>query len=273
MNTQNQKSTLKLLLIFMTCFATLVIFGKEISIISFNNFYGMFDEEDKSVGIAKFVSAVRNQVKAANGNAIIETAGDNYQGTALSVLTHGAPVNDSSMGYWITKSMAHNTDSQIAFINSGGIRDVIHKGEITIEDIYNVAPFDNKIVTMKLSGKDLKRVVEHCFGQGDWKGDMCGPFYGLKVKYDSSAKYGDRVLSMSLLDNKPIEMDKLYTVTAIDFIYTGGCRFDFKGAIDVKQTKKTWRNLLIDAVKKQKVLKPDVPNNILLDHKQLKKVA
>jgi len=54
MNTQ--KSTLKMLLIFMTCFVTVIIFAKEISIISFNDFHGRFDEENKSVGIAKFAS-------------------------------------------------------------------------------------------------------------------------------------------------------------------------------------------------------------------------
>ena len=514
-------TTQKLLLIIFTCFISLLIFAKEIAVISFNDYHGRFVEVDKSVGLAKFATAVKDQVKAVDGNAIVVSGGDNYQGTALSVLTHGAPVNDlmkeldvklsavgnhefdwgqkyfkiwqkngnftylacnvfnsktgelvdwakpykiievdgvkvafigiateetmyivqksrlkgiiidkdissaqkwidylkagkapkgkpdviialthlasyqdektgkitgdelvkictktkgldavisahthkyvcgevnnipvvqamwggealavlkialtdnnvlesikpkvirlykiadqlkpdketeaildkykkiypsifkvigkaegemsqdaegndSPMGYWITKSMALETDTQIAFINSGGIRDEIRKGNITVEDIFNVSPFDNKIVTMKLSGKDLQRVVEHCFGHGSWKNDMFGQFYGLKVNYDSSAKYGDKVLSMSLLNDKPIEMNQYYTVSAIDFIYTGGDKFDFKGAKDVKITKKLLRNLLIDAVKKQKILKPDVPGYILQDQKGLEKAA
>ncbi len=515
--------TRKLFLVIVTCFISLLIFAKEISIISFNDYHGRFVEVDKSVGLAKFATAVKDQVKAADGNAIVVSGGDNYQGTALSVLTHGAPVNDlikelgvklsavgnhefdwgqkyfkiwqkngnftylacnifntktgklvdwakpykilevdgvkvafigistletmyivqksklkgiiidkdvssaqkwidflkagkapegrpdviialthlasyqdektgkitgdelvsictktkgfdvvisahthqyvcgevnkipvvqamwggealavlkitltdnnvlesikpevvrlykiadqlkpdketqaildkykkeypsifkvigkaegemsqdaegndSSMGYWITKSMAQETYTQIAFINSGGIRDEIRKGNITVEDIFNVSPFDNKIVTMKLSGKDLQRVVEHCFGQGQgsWGNDMFGQFYGLKVNYDSSAKYGNKVLSMSLLNNKPIEMNQYYTVSAIDFIYAGGDKFDFKGAKDVIITKKLLRNLLIDAVKKQKTLKPDVPDYILQDGKELEKAA
>ena len=194
-------------------------------------------------------------------------------GEAEGVMSLDTNGSDSPMGYWVTKSIAEKTNSQIAFINLSGVRDIINKGNITIEDIFNVSPFNDKIVTMKLSGTALKRVVEHCFGHGDWKGNLPGQFYGLKVVFDSSKKYGSKVIGMKLLNNEPIELDKYYTVATIAFLHSGGDKFDFTGAKNVKKSKILLRNLLIEAVKKQKIIKPYVPDYILTDKKKLKDAA
>ena len=171
----------------------------------------------------------------------------------------------SEIGAWVTKAMTEQTGTQIAITNSGGLRTGLNKGDIKITDMYGLMPFDNQIMTMKLSGKDLKRVIEHSI-------DGTGEFYGLIVHYDSSKPKGNQVVSMDLLNGKPIEMDNYYTVSTLDFAYNGGDKFDFKGAKDIKDTEETLRDLLIKEVKEEKQIQP-VKLDYLINVAEQKKAA
>ena len=166
-----------------------------------------------------------------------------------SLLKNENGENISGIGSWVTKAITEQADTQIAIVNSGGLRTGLNKGSITITNMYGLMPFDNTILTMKLSGKDLKRVMEHSLGG-------TGEFYGLKVHYDSNAPAGKQIVSMSLLNGKPIEMNKFYSVATLDFAFDGGDKFDFSGAKDVKKTDETLRDLLIKQIKEKKTIHP-----------------
>jgi len=64
-----------------------------VDIYSINDFHGALAESGKNVGMAKLVSAV-NAHREENPNTIVVSAGDNYQGSAMSNLTYGEPVSD-----------------------------------------------------------------------------------------------------------------------------------------------------------------------------------
>lgn len=72
------------------------IVSNTVDIILFNDFHGNLAEDvserGKNLGIAKIVSYVNEAVKK-NPNTIVVSGGDNYQGTAMSNLTYGAPVS------------------------------------------------------------------------------------------------------------------------------------------------------------------------------------
>ena len=67
-----------------------------VDVLLFNDFHGNVAEEisekGKNIGMAKMVAYVNEAVKN-NPNTIVVAGGDNYQGTAMSNLTHGAPVS------------------------------------------------------------------------------------------------------------------------------------------------------------------------------------
>ncbi len=65
---------------------------KVLQILSFNDFHGALAEGSKDMGWAKMVGAV-NALRAENANTLVVSAGDNFQGTAMSNLTYGEPVN------------------------------------------------------------------------------------------------------------------------------------------------------------------------------------
>ncbi|MBB6697986.1 5'-nucleotidase C-terminal domain-containing protein [Clostridium algidicarnis] len=161
-------------------------------------------------------------------------------------LTHDRDEGLSVLGQFTTKLMAEAAGVQIGITNGGGIRTPIEKGSITMGKMYEVFPFDNTLVTMKLKGFDLKRVIEHGIMPD---GFGWGQFYGIKVYYDKDAKAGERITSMRLLDGTPIDMEKYYTVVTNDFMYDKGDNYDFSGAMDVVDTGEPIRDSMVKIIR------------------------
>ncbi|RXI56565.1 LysM peptidoglycan-binding domain-containing protein [Clostridium tetani] len=66
---------------------------KTINIVTLNDYHGVVKEAGKDVGIAKFIGNM-DEFKKENPNTIVLGAGDLFQGTALSNLNYGAPINE-----------------------------------------------------------------------------------------------------------------------------------------------------------------------------------
>ena len=67
--------------------------AKTVDILTFNDFHGNVEEGGKNPGMAKVVGYIK-EWEEKNPNTVVVSGGDNYQGTAISNLTHGAPVTD-----------------------------------------------------------------------------------------------------------------------------------------------------------------------------------
>ncbi len=57
------------------------------------------------------------------------------------------------------RAMAEMTGSQFAFINQGGVRDALPKGRLMARHVWNVMPFDNKVVVGTFKGRQLPDAV------------------------------------------------------------------------------------------------------------------
>lgn len=161
-------------------------------------------------------------------------------------LSHDRWSGLSPLGQFITKYMTEISDVQIGITNGGGLRRPLNAGDITVGDMWEVMPFDNTIVTMELKGSDLKRVIENGIMNENigWV-----QFYGLKVYYDKTKEFGERITSMRLLDGTKIHMDKYYTVVTNDFMYANGDNYDFNGAQNVVDTGTAIRDVIIEKLK------------------------
>lgn len=54
-----------------------------------------------------------------------------------------------------------NVDADVSIYNSGGIRNSFNKGDITLEDVYAVYPFDNVLTILTMKGSDLKTLFNY----------------------------------------------------------------------------------------------------------------
>ncbi len=93
-----------------------------IDIVSFNDFHGNLaedtSEKGKNIGMAKMIGAV-NGYLATNPNTVVVSGGDNYQGSAMSNLTQGAPVNSmfKAMGVEVSAVGNHEFDWGTSYMN------------------------------------------------------------------------------------------------------------------------------------------------------------
>lgn len=116
---------------------------------------------------------------------------------------------------------AAGKDTQLALTNSGGIRDEIPSGAITMGSIISAFPFPNELATMDLTGKQLRALMEH---SASLSNGVLQVSKGLEMKYDSSKPIGQRVVVLTL-NGKPIEDATVYHIATQSFLADGGDGF------------------------------------------------
>ena len=92
---------------------------KEIVILSINDFHGALAPAGKNVGAVKLVDALKTEKAKNPEGTIIVSAGDNYQGSAMSNLMYGEPVSAvfKEMGIELSAVGNHEFDWGINRIN------------------------------------------------------------------------------------------------------------------------------------------------------------
>lgn len=59
----------------------------------------------------------------------------------------------------IENVMIETSQVKFAYYNKGGIRDIIPKGKVTARHIWNLEPFGNTLVTLRIKGKQIKQIL------------------------------------------------------------------------------------------------------------------
>ena len=155
-------------------------------------------------------------------------------------LARGTPLHrsESALGNFIADVQLDQTaasGAQIAFMNPGGLRDDLlvadqfgtePPGVVTLGEANAVQPFANGVVTMTLTGAQIKQVLEE-----QWQpAGSSRPFLALGVSagfffsYDAARAAGDRIVSITL-DCAPLDPNASYRVTVNSFLAAGGDNF------------------------------------------------
>jgi len=93
-------------------------------------------------------------------------------------------------------------DADVSITNSGGIRQDIPQGEITLKTIVGLLPFENSIVLIELKGSELIECIDNYLIGGM-----------------------TTVGGYKLSDGTPIEADKTYRVLTTDYLYSADDEF------------------------------------------------
>jgi 5'-nucleotidase len=116
----------------------------------------------------------------------------------------------------------------IAFMNPGGIRtDLLKKegGKVTYAELFVVQPFSNALVTMDLTGTQIKVLLEQQWTNQP-KPRILQVSKGFTYTWDNARSVGDRVLADSIkLNGHALSMAMTYRVTVNSFLADGGDGF------------------------------------------------
>ncbi|MCA6120202.1 bifunctional metallophosphatase/5'-nucleotidase [Bradyrhizobium sp. WSM 1738] len=116
----------------------------------------------------------------------------------------------------------------IAFTNPGGVRtDITRKedGAVTYADLFASQPFRNQLVTLTLTGKQIKDMLEQ-----QWldpkRPRILQVSRGFSYAWDNGKPDGERVLAERMsLNGQPIDPAASYRVTVNNFLFVGGDGF------------------------------------------------
>lgn len=102
--------------------------------------------------------------------------------------------------------------ADLSIMNKGGIRNSLAAGEITKGEIIDIAPFNNSIVVLDITGKDL---LENLGIMAAQEGN--GVSRNVRVLYDPATKQ----INSATINGTPIDPDRHYRLATIDYLAAG----------------------------------------------------
>jgi len=191
------------------------------------------DATGEDPAVLKTVAGFNADVERAMGRVIGEAAGD------LSFSPEGL---DSPIGNWGCDVTREVTGAQLAFQNTKGIRAEIKAGQVRLRDVYQAVPFDNTIVTMRLTGAQLKRML----AENIWNGRSLMQVSGLEVEFKPSAGHPSEL--RLLREGREIGPEEEFSVATNSYLAGGGDGGSvFSEGRDIRDTTLQVRDTLIKA--------------------------
>ncbi len=166
-----------------------------------NAFYGMNPDARATL----FLAPYREKVDSVMGPVVGEAAHDMAARRPESDLSNLLP--DILM--WAAKD--YNEKPVFGVYNVGGIRAALSKGKVTYGDVLDIAPFENKICFLTLTGDkvmELFRQIAHHGGEG--------VSHGVELVITSDGR-----LKSARLNGETVDPQRSYRITTIDYLAQG----------------------------------------------------
>lgn len=144
---------------------------------------------------------------------------------------------ETNLGDLCADAMRSSMDADIGYVNGGGIRSNISSGDVTFNDLLSVFPFNNTVVSAKISGQAINDMLEMAMMK--WPGeDGCFPHLSgitlsVNTNIPSSVQVNEleefqgvsgeyRVHDIKVYNREtkiyePIVLDKQYTIAAANY--------------------------------------------------------
>lgn len=163
------------------------------------------------------------------------------------------------LGTLVAQSLIEFTDSDMAIINSGGIREMLPRGPITVGRVFSILPFDNTVVTLNMRGRDIAAMFDYlCRNYGAITGYQYG---GVTCTFD----VGNRKVVDLKIGGAAIEPEKTYRVVTISYLTDGNQNGNelFANATGKKDDGYYYREAFLEYVRRHHVVEmPEVPSPI-----------
>lgn len=130
--------------------------------------------------------------------------------------------------------------------NYGGLRvPSVAAGDLTVGDIYEIMPFDNKLVLLTLDGKTTQQLLDRIAAYGGWP-----------VSSNLSMHIQDDKAIDIMIKDEPFDPNKSYRVALPDYTANGGDRCYFLKGIPQQDNGKLIRDLIIEYLKNNRSTEP-----------------
>ncbi|MDR1737425.1 MAG: 5'-nucleotidase C-terminal domain-containing protein [Candidatus Symbiothrix sp.] len=159
-------------------------------------------------------------------------------GTSKQTLTKGFP--QSLLSNFAADAMQQLAEERwqtvdFSVLNMGGLRTSINKGAITVGNIYEVFPFENKLVLVEMRGSAVRELFEAFALKG-----------GQGVSSTVRFVIKNQALSSLSIRGKALEDNRIYRVATVDYLADGNDGMDaFLQADQRRNSHETFRALML----------------------------
>ncbi|MBT3169309.1 MAG: bifunctional metallophosphatase/5'-nucleotidase [Candidatus Cloacimonetes bacterium] len=196
---------------------------------------------------------------------VAETGMNDVIGEAAVHLSKAGVGPQNVIGNVVCEAMKEFTDADFAFMNLGGIRADIGRGPITYRDVFDVMPFDNKIVMFEVDGNFLKEIIEM---------RVSGSRHGLRVAginvVINKKRESYNRISKLLIGGEEWKADKIYKIVTTDFLLQGNAGLVLLTKIPEEQItryEKDLRDAIVEYIKNNSPVTMEIDNRWKYDDK------
>jgi 2',3'-cyclic-nucleotide 2'-phosphodiesterase (5'-nucleotidase family) len=135
----------------------------------------------------------------------------------------------------------------LAITNGGGLRkNEISEGVLTANDIFELLPFENALITLDLTGEQLRRFLDIVVSHRDAQA-------GARITYRTNEKKQNEIVSVKLGSagvEKEIDPKAIYTIVTIDYLVKRGGEYSvLQEGKNVQPLGLSMRDAVLDYVK------------------------
>ncbi|MEO8450942.1 MAG: 5'-nucleotidase C-terminal domain-containing protein [Gemmatimonadota bacterium] len=146
---------------------------------------------------------------------LVDSLADRPVAVMAAPLPRSSP--DLALGRLLAETQRVAAGADVGMMNSGGIRADLPAGPVTYGQLFEVEPFQNRVLRLTIPGRTLRAVVEHTLGSGH-----PAAFAGLVIRSDSTRPPGRRVVDLRLGSGRAVRDGAWYTLGVSDFLASGG---------------------------------------------------
>jgi len=193
--------------------------------------------------IARLLEPYQKTLDQTLQTVLGQAAGDLLRSTAW----------ESHLGNLVADAVRAKTGTEISLITPADPQMGIPKGPITSRTLFEVLPSEKTVVTMRLNGAQIKRILGRTM--------LC--VSGVRVKLDPAKPEGKRLVSVRLENGTPLRDKDFYTVTTNDYLLMGGDGFtEFAGGADVEDTGILLRDAVAEHIARLGTVSPHLDGRI-----------
>ena len=171
--------------------------------------------EDPKVAalVADYVRRLESETNRVVGRTLVDLNGE------LQVVR----ARETNFGDLLADLARKQTGADVAFVNGGAIRGTIPAGAVTLKQVMRMLPYNDPIVTVKLTGAELRRALENSVSRIPAAGRFL-QVAGITFRFDPAAPAGARVKDVRV-GGAPLRPEREYSVAVNSFIAQGGDGF------------------------------------------------
>jgi 5'-nucleotidase len=174
------------------------------------------DVADRVAALAKPIAKLR-ETPVSMLAASIDASRDNCR------------TRECEMGNTVAEAMLSRVAASgvtIAIANGGGMRASLAAGEVTLDDIFGVLPFQNTLFTMELTGAQITAALEQGVSRFEIRTGSFPQIAGLRIRFNPLVFAGrSRITEVNVQTQDgwaPIDPAASYSVVVSNFMAAGG---------------------------------------------------